>query len=109
LHGREADIARDIVSEIASRLAFLGDVGLSYLALDRSAPTLSGGEAQRIRLARSSDRTCAASATSSTSRRSACIRATTACCSTRSPSCRPKATRWSSSSTTRTRSAAPIT
>ncbi|HEV7556246.1 MAG TPA: excinuclease ABC subunit UvrA, partial [Kofleriaceae bacterium] len=51
LRGREADIARDIVSEIASRLAFLADVGLSYLALDRSAPTLSGGEAQRIRLA----------------------------------------------------------
>ncbi len=49
--GREAEIARDIVSEIASRLAFLADVGLSYLALDRSAPTLSGGEAQRIRLA----------------------------------------------------------
>ncbi len=51
LRGREADIARDIVIEISSRLAFLGDVGLSYLALDRSAPTLSGGEAQRIRLA----------------------------------------------------------
>jgi len=51
LRGREADIARDIVSEIASRLAFLGDVGLSYIALGRSAPTLSGGEAQRIRLA----------------------------------------------------------
>ena len=51
LHGREADIARDVVAEINSRLAFLEDVGLGYLALDRSAPTLSGGEAQRIRLA----------------------------------------------------------
>ncbi|HVN35795.1 MAG TPA: excinuclease ABC subunit UvrA [Casimicrobiaceae bacterium] len=51
LRGREADIARDILSEIASRLGFLADVGLGYLALDRSAPTLSGGEAQRIRLA----------------------------------------------------------
>jgi excinuclease ABC subunit A len=49
--GREAEIARDIVSELASRLGFLGDVGLGYLALGRSAPTLSGGEAQRIRLA----------------------------------------------------------
>ena len=49
--GREADIARDIVSELSSRLAFLNEVGLSYLALDRAAPTLSGGEAQRIRLA----------------------------------------------------------
>ncbi len=51
LRGREADIARDIVSEISSAVAFHGGVGLSYLALDRSAPTLSGGEAQRIRLA----------------------------------------------------------
>ena len=51
LSGREAEIARDIVAELRSRLAFLGEVGLSYLSLDRSAPTLSGGEAQRIRLA----------------------------------------------------------
>jgi excinuclease ABC subunit A len=51
LQGREAEISRDIVSELNSRLGFLGDVGLGYLTLDRSAPTLSGGEAQRIRLA----------------------------------------------------------
>jgi len=51
LTGRDADIARDVVSEIKSRLEFLEDVGLSYLTLDRAAPTLSGGEAQRIRLA----------------------------------------------------------
>jgi excinuclease ABC subunit A len=51
LAGREAEIARDCVAELRSRLAFLGDVGLDYLALDRAAPTLSGGEAQRIRLA----------------------------------------------------------
>ena len=51
LAGREAEIARDIVAELRSRLAFLGEVGLSYLSLDRAAPTLSGGEAQRIRLA----------------------------------------------------------
>lgn len=51
LSGREADIARDALQEIRSRLSFLKEVGLSYLNLDRSAPTLSGGEAQRIRLA----------------------------------------------------------
>ncbi|HZP88190.1 MAG TPA: excinuclease ABC subunit UvrA, partial [Burkholderiales bacterium] len=49
--GREAEIARDILSELRARLRFLSEVGLSYLALDRAAPTLSGGEAQRIRLA----------------------------------------------------------
>jgi excinuclease ABC subunit A len=51
LGGRDAQIARDVVSEIASRLRFLEDVGLGYLSLDRAAPSLSGGEAQRIRLA----------------------------------------------------------
>src|SRR5690606_37892001 len=49
--GREGDIARDILTEIHGRLDFMLRVGLGYLALDRSAPTLSGGEAQRIRLA----------------------------------------------------------
>lgn len=49
--GREAEIARDILKEIRSRLEFLNQVGLSYLTLDRPAPSLSGGEAQRIRLA----------------------------------------------------------
>jgi excinuclease ABC subunit A len=51
LTGRDADIARDLVPEIKSRLKFLEEVGLGYLTLDRGAPTLSGGEAQRIRLA----------------------------------------------------------
>jgi len=51
LVGRDADIARDVVSEIRGRLTFLEEVGLGYLTLDRAAPTLSGGEAQRIRLA----------------------------------------------------------
>ncbi|HUF20651.1 MAG TPA: excinuclease ABC subunit UvrA [Burkholderiales bacterium] len=49
--GREQEIARDLLAEIRSRLGFLEEVGLAYLSLDRSAPTLSGGEAQRIRLA----------------------------------------------------------
>jgi len=51
LSGAKADIADKVVREIASRLKFLNDVGLNYLSLDRSADTLSGGEAQRIRLA----------------------------------------------------------
>ena len=51
LKGREADIARDLAAEMVSRLSFLEEVGLPYLTLDRSAPSLSGGEAQRIRLA----------------------------------------------------------
>ena len=49
--GREGEIARDILAEIRGRLNFMQEVGLDYLALDRAAPTLSGGEAQRIRLA----------------------------------------------------------
>ena len=51
LKGAKAEIGDKVVREIASRLRFLNDVGLSYLSLDRSADTLSGGEAQRIRLA----------------------------------------------------------
>jgi excinuclease ABC subunit A len=51
LSARETEIGRDLVAEIRARLEFLRRVGLSYLALDRAAPTLSGGEAQRIRLA----------------------------------------------------------
>ncbi|WP_175054923.1 excinuclease ABC subunit UvrA [Paraburkholderia sediminicola] len=51
MSGRDAEIARDVISEIGSRLQFLEEVGLGYLSLDRAAPSLSGGEAQRIRLA----------------------------------------------------------
>ncbi|MEY3892310.1 MAG: hypothetical protein RLZZ145_344, partial [Pseudomonadota bacterium] len=51
LKGAKREIADKIIKEIASRLRFLNDVGLDYLSLERSADTLSGGEAQRIRLA----------------------------------------------------------
>ena len=51
LHGQKAQIAEKILKEIRERLQFLVNVGLSYLSLSRSAETLSGGEAQRIRLA----------------------------------------------------------
>ncbi|WP_455204072.1 excinuclease ABC subunit UvrA [Kaarinaea lacus] len=51
LPGRKGEIADKIVNEISQRLNFLVNVGLDYLTLDRSADTLSGGEAQRIRLA----------------------------------------------------------
>jgi excinuclease ABC subunit A len=51
LPGRRGDIGAKVIQEIAQRLRFLADVGLDYLTLERSADTLSGGEAQRIRLA----------------------------------------------------------
>ena len=51
LSDRETEVARRIVKEIRERLEFLGNVGLSYLTVDRASATLSGGEGQRIRLA----------------------------------------------------------
>ena len=51
LSAEEEKIAGEVVKEISSRLGFLEDIGLGYMSLDRAAPTLSGGEAQRVRLA----------------------------------------------------------
>ena len=51
LEGEEAEIGKDILREVRSRLDFLSQVGVGYLGLDRRANTLSGGEAQRLRLA----------------------------------------------------------
>ena len=51
LSSKDKLIADELVREIIERLAFLQNVGLEYLQLDRTAPTLSGGESQRVRLA----------------------------------------------------------
>ncbi len=51
LHGESKQVAQPVVSEVSRRLQFMNEVGLGYLTLDRGSATLSGGEAQRIRLA----------------------------------------------------------
>ncbi len=51
VRGARAEVASELIKELSSRLGFLMDVGLDYLTLDRSGPTLSAGEAQRLRLA----------------------------------------------------------
>jgi excinuclease UvrABC ATPase subunit len=78
-HARSRQIiAEPILKEINNRLRFLTGVGLEYLSLDRKTATLSGGEAQRIRLAIAGGQwASSARATCSMSRRSACTSATT--------------------------------
>ena len=78
LEGSEAVIARDILKEIRARLGFLVSVGLEYLTLSRKAGTLSGGEAQRIRLATQIGSPWWGCCTFWTSRPSACTSGTTA-------------------------------
>lgn len=92
LTGRQADIARDALQEIRSRLSFLKEVGLSYLNLDRSAPTLSGGEAQRIRLASQLGTNLQGVCYVLDEPTIVCIRVTTRFCCLRSNNSPPKAT-----------------
>jgi excinuclease ABC subunit A len=80
LPGRRGEIAAKIVKEISQRLDFLVNVGLEYLTLDRSADTLSGGEAQRIRRPARSAPGWWGSCISSTNPPSACTSGTTAAC-----------------------------
>ncbi len=77
LEGSAAQIAGEVVKEIRARLGFLNDVGLNYLTLSRAAKTLSGGEAQRIRLATQIGSAWWASCMCWTNHPSACISVTT--------------------------------
>jgi len=83
LSGRDEQIAANIRKEILPRLHFLQEVGLSYLTLDGVPTRCRAARRSAFAWRRSSARTCAASATSSTSRPSGCTRATTPCCSAR--------------------------
>lgn len=104
---RERAIATQVLKEIQDRLGFLLDVGLDYLSLMRPAGTLSGGEAQRIRLATQIGSGLVGVLYVLDEPASACTRETTVGSSTRSPGSATSGTRSSSSSTTRTPSGQP--
>ena len=98
----ERHIARLVLREIEERLRFLDDVGIGYLSIDRAAATLSGGEAQRIRLATQiGSGLVGVLLRARRAARSASTRATTPGSSERSSGCATWATPCSSSSTTR--------
>jgi excinuclease ABC subunit A len=84
LTGQQRHIVTEVLREIESRLQFLLEVGLGYLTLNRESGTLSGGEAQRIRLATRSGAGWRAFSTCSMSPASDFISATTRACSARS-------------------------
>ena len=106
--GTEKIIARDILPEIVERLKFLRQVGLGYLQLGRGATTLSGGEAQRIRLAAQSAPSVRRSRHPRRADHRAGMPPTAPSCSTPSPSSKRAATPSSWWSTTRQRCAGPI-
>jgi excinuclease ABC subunit A len=92
LPGWRGEIAAKIVKEIRERLRFLVDVGLDYLTLERKADSLSGGEAQRIRLASQIGAGLVGVMYVLDEPRSACTSATTSACSARSRACATWAT-----------------
>ncbi len=107
LPGRRGEIAEKILNEIRARLEFLVNVGLDYLNLERSAETLSGGEAQRIRLASQIGAGLVGVMYILDEPPSACTSATTTACSRRWNACATWATPSSWSSTTKTPFAPP--
>ena len=101
-HPEKALVVDHIAADLCTRLSVLLDLGLGYLAMERSTPTLSPGELQRLRLATQVVRTCSASSMCWTNRRRVCIRPTPKRCCARSTNSKPPEIRsswWSMIST----------